>query len=141
MYATSWCLHGCTQHDRHMLMTPATGAGAFAAAGGNDDHGATAVAAAAGKSGTGGAVSGMETEAEGEGDATDVEGIAAAAAAAGEEGDEDLPAELNALLTAVSTDQSQLPDMFEDEQLWGECAVKQSVCHRLCDRWYHKLCH
>jgi hypothetical protein len=59
----------------------------------------------------------MDTEAEGEGDATDAEGAAAAAGVS----DEDLPAELNALLTAVSTDQSELPDMFGDPKLFGEC--------------------
>jgi hypothetical protein len=66
-------------------------------------------------------VSGIETEAEG--DATDVEG--AAAAAAGEGGDAgaltaDLPAELSALVMAANTDQSQLPDLFGDPQIFGE---------------------
>lgn len=74
------------------------------------------IALVVGKAGAGGgAVSGAETEAEG--DATDGEG------AAGEGGDAlpaDLPAELTALVTAATTDQSELPDLFGDPQIFGE---------------------
>lgn len=59
-----------------------------------------------------GAASGAEeTEAEPDDDA-------AAAAAAGAEGD--LPAELSALVAAASSDQEELPDLFRNEQLYGE---------------------
>jgi hypothetical protein len=57
-----------------------------------------------------GAVSGAEeTEAEPDDDE---------AAAGG--GDGDLPAELSALVAAASSDQGELPDLFRNEQLYGE---------------------
>lgn len=83
-------------------------------------------------------MSGVETEADG--DATDVEG--AAAAAAGEGGDAgaltaDLPAELSALVMAANTDQSELPDLFGDPQIFGE---RQQPCAQHTPRLCQKDC-
>ena len=60
-------------------------------------------------------MSGAETEAEG--DATDVEPLAITAA--GEGDGADLPAELSALVLAATSDQSELPDLIGDPQLFG----------------------
>jgi hypothetical protein len=43
------------------------------------------------------------------------------AAAGGADGD--LPAELAALVAAASSDQEELPDLFKNEQLYGEQAA------------------
>lgn len=102
--------------------------------------GGAAAAAVAGKAG---AVSGAETEAEG--DATDVD---PAAAAAGEgDGVADLPAELSALVLAATTDQSELPDLFGDPQLFGTSrklapwAPSIHTCHWCRRRWLSSAGH
>jgi len=66
-------------------------------------------------------VSGAETEAEG--DATDVEGLVGEGGEGGVSNtvnDEDLPAELEALVLAATTDQSDLPDLFGNPEVFGE---------------------
>lgn len=80
-----------------------------------------------GKSGT---MSGAETGAETEGDATDVDGPAAAAGGDDAAGPEDLPAELSALVLAATTDQSELPDLLGDPQLFGESLWFRGSAHR-----------
>jgi hypothetical protein len=73
-----------------------------------------------------GAVSGAEeTEAELDDDDDALAGGA----------DGDLPAELAALVAAASADQEELPDLFKNEQLYGEFAKLCVLVYFYFEQW------